>query len=86
MKQVTAEKLRVHTSAIIDEAIRGNPTVITRHGRPVAAVIDARELEELQRLRRAMQYQIQFDQILAGDYITLEDLDRAWSDANPSPA
>jgi prevent-host-death family protein len=75
MQQVTAEKLRVQTSAIIDEAMRGNPTAITRHGWPVAAVIDARELEELQRLRRAVQYQIQFEQIIAGDYITLEDLD-----------
>jgi prevent-host-death family protein len=77
MRQVTAEKLRVQSSEILDAAMRGAPTIVTRYGRPAAVVIDFSWFEELERLRRGAEYEKQFARVQAGDYVDLNDLDRA---------
>lgn len=48
MKQVGVFEAKTHFSALIDDAIAGKCTVITRNGKPVA---ELRPIEENQRAR-----------------------------------
>lgn len=43
--------VKARLSELVRAAERGEPTVITRHGRAVAALVGAEELRQLQRLR-----------------------------------
>lgn len=49
MKEVQLRHAKATLSAVIDEAKRGEPSVITRHGKPEAVVVG---FEEWQRLTR----------------------------------
>jgi len=40
-----AEQARKRFPALVEEAARGNPTLITKHGRPYAALVPAAALE-----------------------------------------
>ncbi len=40
-----AEQARKQFPRLLDEAARGNPTLITKHGRPYAALVSAAALE-----------------------------------------
>ena len=44
---------KAHLSVCIREAEQGESIVITRHGKPVAALVAVSHLEQLERLRRA---------------------------------
>lgn len=47
MREIQLRDAKATLSAVIDEAVRGEPSVITRHGRPQAVVVG---FEEWQRL------------------------------------
>jgi antitoxin Phd len=47
MKQIQLRDAKATLSAVVDKAARGEPSVITRHGRPVAVVISYEEWERL---------------------------------------
>lgn len=46
-------EVKARFSDYVRDAEHGEPVVITRHGRPVAALVGAGELEALERLRAA---------------------------------
>ena len=49
----SVSEVKARLSDYIREAEHGEPVIITRHGRPVAALVGAEELEALDRLRVA---------------------------------
>jgi prevent-host-death family protein len=44
---------RAHLSALVDDAQNGTETIITKDGRPAAALIDAQKLDHYHRLENA---------------------------------
>lgn len=52
-KTVSISRAKANFSAAVREAESGETVVITRHGKPVAALVDTGELERLRRLRAA---------------------------------
>lgn len=52
-KQLSVAEVKATLSERIREVERGEPVVITRHGKPVAALVSAEDLETLERLRAA---------------------------------
>ena len=52
-RTLTTAEAKARFSEAIREAEDGNPVLITRHGKPVAALIRAEDLDQLQRLRAA---------------------------------
>lgn len=53
MSSETATNFRRNLSTIIESAVAGNPTVITKHGKTQAAVISAADYELFLALRDA---------------------------------
>jgi antitoxin Phd len=47
MREIQLRHAKATLSAVVDEAVRGEPSIITRHGRPQAVVVG---FEEWQRL------------------------------------
>ena len=52
-KHVTIAEARDQLSAHVRSAEHGTPVVVTRRGRPVAAIVSTEEFEQLERLRAA---------------------------------
>jgi prevent-host-death family protein len=52
-KEGSVSEVKAKFSEYVRSAQRGEPVVITRHGRAVAAIVGSEELETLQRLRAA---------------------------------
>lgn len=52
-RNISLAEAKAKLSECIREAERGEPVVITRYGKPVAALVGAEELERLDRLRAA---------------------------------
>lgn len=52
-RRIPLAEAKARLSAWVREAEDGTPFVITRHGKPVAALVPAGDLERLQRLRAA---------------------------------
>ncbi len=52
-KQVSAAEAKARFAECLRSAEDGEPVVITRYGKPVAAIVSAEELERLRRLRAA---------------------------------
>jgi prevent-host-death family protein len=52
-RNVPLAEAKAKLSECIRDAERGEPVVITRYGRPVAAIVGAEELSRLERLRAA---------------------------------
>ena len=50
MRQIQIREAKATLSAVVDEARRGEPSIITRHGRPEAVVISFEEWERLSRV------------------------------------
>lgn len=50
MRQIQIRDAKATLSAVVDEARRGEPSIITRHGRPEAVVISFEEWERLSRV------------------------------------
>jgi prevent-host-death family protein len=52
-RTMSAAEAKTHFAACLRFAEQGRAIVITRHGRPVAAMVSAEEVEQLRRLRAA---------------------------------
>ncbi len=52
-KNLSVAEAKSHLSVYIRQVEKGNSIVITRHGKPVAALISAEALEHVERLRKA---------------------------------
>lgn len=52
-RHLTVAEAKAKFSSCVRSAEEGTPVVITRHGKPVAAVVPAEDLERLRRLRAA---------------------------------
>ncbi|HYX24524.1 MAG TPA: type II toxin-antitoxin system Phd/YefM family antitoxin [Thermoanaerobaculia bacterium] len=52
-KSVSVAEVKAHFSDWVKEAEAGEPVVITRHGKPVVALVPANDMEQLRRLRSA---------------------------------
>ena len=52
-KNISIAEAKAHLSVCIREAEQGESILITRHGKPVAALVGATHLEQLERLRKA---------------------------------
>lgn len=52
-KSVTMVEAKTHLADWVRAAEQGTPVVITRHGKPVAALVTVQELERLRALRAA---------------------------------
>ena len=47
MREIQLRDAKASLSAVVDDAVRGEPAVITRHGKPQAVVIGFREWQIL---------------------------------------
>jgi prevent-host-death family protein len=47
MREIQLRDAKAGLSALVDEAMRGKPAVITRHGKPQAVVVSYEEWERL---------------------------------------
>jgi len=47
MREIQLRDAKASLSAVIDDAVRGEPAVITRHGKPQAVVVSFKEWERL---------------------------------------
>jgi prevent-host-death family protein len=52
-RRVSAAQVKAQFADCLRSAERGDSVLITRHGKPVAALVPATELEQLERLRAA---------------------------------
>jgi prevent-host-death family protein len=52
-KEVTVAEVKKHLSSWVRDAEYGETVVITRRGKPVAALVSTADLEQLKRLRAA---------------------------------
>ncbi len=67
MNQIQLQDAKATLSAVVDQALQGKPSVITRHGRPEAVVLS---FEEWQRLSRMPS----FGRLLMEAPLNVEDL------------
>jgi len=67
MREIQLRDAKAALSAVIDQARQGEPTIITRHGRPEAVIIS---FEEWQRLSQVPS----FGRLLMEARLELEDL------------
>jgi antitoxin Phd len=47
MKEIQLRDAKASLSVVVDDAVRGEPSVITRHGKPEAVILSFREWERL---------------------------------------
>jgi prevent-host-death family protein len=47
MREIQLREAKATLSAVVDQAVRGEPSIITRHGRPEAVVIGFSEWQRL---------------------------------------
>lgn len=50
MRKVQLRDAKAALSAVVDDAVRGNASVITRHGKPAAVILGFEEWERLSRV------------------------------------
>ncbi|QPC85954.1 type II toxin-antitoxin system prevent-host-death family antitoxin [Mesorhizobium sp. NBSH29] len=50
MREIQLKDAKATLSAVIDQAVNGNPAIITRHGRKEAVVLSFDEFEKLSRV------------------------------------
>jgi prevent-host-death family protein len=50
MRKIQLRDAKANLSAVVDQAVRGKPSVITRHGRPEAVVLGIADWERLSRV------------------------------------
>jgi len=67
MRKIQLRDAKATFSAVIDDAVRGQPAVITRHGKPEAVVLSFREWERLSQVPS-------FGRMLMAAPITPDDL------------
>ena len=47
MREIQLKDARAALSSLVDDAVRGEPSIITRHGKPEAVVVGFQEWERL---------------------------------------
>ena len=47
MREIQLKDAKANLSAVVDDALRGEPSLITRHGKPQAVVISFEEWQKL---------------------------------------
>lgn len=79
MHEIQLRDAKATLSAVIDQARRGEPSIITRHGRREAVVLSFEEWERLSRVpsfgRLLMAAPLEPDDLSARDTGSLRDLD-----------
>jgi antitoxin Phd len=50
MREIQLKDAKANLSAVVDDAIRGEPSLITRHGKPQAVIVSFAEWEKLNRI------------------------------------
>ena len=50
MREIQLKDAKATLSSVVDDAVQGEPSIITRHGRPEAVVIGFKEWERLARV------------------------------------
>ena len=50
MREIQLRHAKADLSAIVDDAVRGEPAVITRHGKPEAVIVGYEEWQRLSRV------------------------------------
>ena len=50
MKELQLKDAKAGLSAVVDDAVRGKPSIITRHGKPEAIVLGMKDWERLSRV------------------------------------
>jgi len=50
MRQIQLKDAKATLSAVVDDAVHGEPSIITRHGKPEAVVVGFEEWERLARV------------------------------------
>ncbi|MCK6453349.1 MAG: type II toxin-antitoxin system Phd/YefM family antitoxin [Alphaproteobacteria bacterium] len=77
MKKIQLRDAKARLSAVVDQAARGKPSVITRHGRPEAVIVGFREWERLSHVpsfgRLLMSAPAGLDELPARDRTPLRD-------------
>jgi prevent-host-death family protein len=74
MRKIQLKDAKANLSAVVDQATRGNPSVITRHGKPEAVILGFADWERLSRIPS-------FGRLLMSAPLEAGDL----PDRNPSP-
>jgi prevent-host-death family protein len=67
MREIQLRDAKATLSAVVDDAVRGEPSIITRHGRPEAVVVSFAEWERLSTVPS-------FGRLLMAAPLTPEDL------------
>jgi antitoxin Phd len=50
MREIQLRDAKANLSAVVDQAVEGKPSVITRHGKPEAVVLSFKDWERLSRV------------------------------------
>jgi antitoxin Phd len=50
MREIRLKDARAMLSSVVDDAVHGKPSIITRHGKPQAVVVGIKEWERLARV------------------------------------
>jgi antitoxin Phd len=50
MREIQLKDAKARLSSVVDDAVRGEPSIITRHGKPEAVVLGFEEWERLARV------------------------------------
>lgn len=79
MREIQLRHAKATLSAVVDEAVRGEPAVITRHGKPQAVIVGYEEWERLSRVpsfgRLLMSAPMEADDMPVRDDAPLRDVD-----------
>jgi antitoxin Phd len=79
MREIPLSDAEAVLSAVVDEAIRGQPSIITRHGKPEAVVLSFVEWERLSRVpsfgRLLMAIPIEADDLPERDGTPIRQMD-----------
>jgi antitoxin Phd len=79
MREIQLRDAKAGLSAVVDDAVRGEPAVITRHGKPQAVVLGFKEWQRLSQVpsfgRLLMAAPIEPGDVLARDLTPLRTTD-----------
>jgi prevent-host-death family protein len=77
MKEIQLREAKATLSAVVDEAVRGEPSVITRHGKPEAVLLGFAEWQRLSNVpsfgRLLMSAPLEADDLPSRDPTPLRD-------------
>lgn len=74
MREIQLRDVKATLSSVVDQAVAGEPTLITRHGKPEAVILGFKEWERLSQVPS-------FGRLLMSAPVGIEDL----PERNPAP-